>query len=560
VDVATDRHAGCTPNQFCRNPLHPGPCKGWKDALRRVAPGVPDLLDDMRRGAPARIPRARASRVSTPPTTRARRRPPPPIPPTLTPGHPDYRAVKAYTSDELKLMPSVPLQRLRDMAQAAHLAGASTRARQLDRHIGARETALATARKQLADAIARHGMTGRGRGSVAARIARLRQLADDLEHGQVALVAANDCGGEFCRAPLHPGPCKGWKQMLGMVAPGVPALLDRPTRRHVPAHAAIARPPARSVTRKPPVIHQSPAGHRTLSHLEFDDAMAKIRLARNRLLLTRAKTEQEKDSLRYLIKSDKDFLARRSAGYNWDSPFWSEPAGRVLDGPIDPAEMAAKIDTIVADVPEALQPDARKATELQAQFTPRAVMELSRIGKMQHWDSSQHDHAWAYYDGSAGRVIQLRPEWGYSPSSRADMEQRAVKMFTTNWWSRTDSGNALISVLSHEYGHHVHRRIKTYASHEQQTALMKVIDEQLGASGRIVKTFRQTGKMDDAIDDWLKFNPMGTRPSTYGMKSPHEFMAEVWHEYTTALRPRRFITAIGDIMRDISESTDLVAK
>lgn len=38
-------HAECQPGEFCRAPLHPGPCKGWKKRLRQIAPGVADALD-----------------------------------------------------------------------------------------------------------------------------------------------------------------------------------------------------------------------------------------------------------------------------------------------------------------------------------------------------------------------------------------------------------------------------------------------------------------------------------------------------------------------------------
>lgn len=41
VDAALELigHEGCTPETFCRNPLHPGPCKGWKKKLG----GVPEV-------------------------------------------------------------------------------------------------------------------------------------------------------------------------------------------------------------------------------------------------------------------------------------------------------------------------------------------------------------------------------------------------------------------------------------------------------------------------------------------------------------------------------------
>lgn len=35
-----DPHLDCNLNVFCRNPLHPGPCKGWKHSLKAIAPDV----------------------------------------------------------------------------------------------------------------------------------------------------------------------------------------------------------------------------------------------------------------------------------------------------------------------------------------------------------------------------------------------------------------------------------------------------------------------------------------------------------------------------------------
>ncbi len=52
VDVPTtfslyglDPHCGCNVAEFCRNPLHPGPCAGWKKTLKAVAPGVHDMIE-----------------------------------------------------------------------------------------------------------------------------------------------------------------------------------------------------------------------------------------------------------------------------------------------------------------------------------------------------------------------------------------------------------------------------------------------------------------------------------------------------------------------------------
>lgn len=38
-------HEGCSLTTFCKNPLHPGPCKGWRKKLGMEAPGVAKALD-----------------------------------------------------------------------------------------------------------------------------------------------------------------------------------------------------------------------------------------------------------------------------------------------------------------------------------------------------------------------------------------------------------------------------------------------------------------------------------------------------------------------------------
>lgn len=38
-------HADCWISHFCRNPLHPGPCKGWKKTLAKIAPGAYNALE-----------------------------------------------------------------------------------------------------------------------------------------------------------------------------------------------------------------------------------------------------------------------------------------------------------------------------------------------------------------------------------------------------------------------------------------------------------------------------------------------------------------------------------
>lgn len=41
-------HEDCGLTTFCRNPLHPGPCKGWKKTLAKVAPGALKIIEEER--------------------------------------------------------------------------------------------------------------------------------------------------------------------------------------------------------------------------------------------------------------------------------------------------------------------------------------------------------------------------------------------------------------------------------------------------------------------------------------------------------------------------------
>jgi len=66
-----------------------------------------------------------------------------------------------------------------------------------------------------------------------ALVASALHLTDNFAHALVAAIITDNwglhtqCGWTFCRAPLHPGPCKGWKHKLRQVAPGVYDALEK---------------------------------------------------------------------------------------------------------------------------------------------------------------------------------------------------------------------------------------------------------------------------------------------------------------------------------------------
>lgn len=59
--IAEIDHTLCDPSVFCRNPLHPGPCKGWKWALYGIAPAAYHAIEKARVG---KINERRAARVA----------------------------------------------------------------------------------------------------------------------------------------------------------------------------------------------------------------------------------------------------------------------------------------------------------------------------------------------------------------------------------------------------------------------------------------------------------------------------------------------------------------
>jgi hypothetical protein len=54
-------HSACELSTFCRNPLHPGPCKGWKKTLGHIAPGALNAIEKAHKEKTAARRAARAA-------------------------------------------------------------------------------------------------------------------------------------------------------------------------------------------------------------------------------------------------------------------------------------------------------------------------------------------------------------------------------------------------------------------------------------------------------------------------------------------------------------------
>lgn len=64
-----DAHAYCRPHEFCRTPLHPGPCKGWKRGGSKTPDGSTAKPAARSKAAPKATPAAKEPAASKPSTT-----------------------------------------------------------------------------------------------------------------------------------------------------------------------------------------------------------------------------------------------------------------------------------------------------------------------------------------------------------------------------------------------------------------------------------------------------------------------------------------------------------
>lgn len=239
--------------EFCLNPLHKGPCKktdtptykAVQPKLRKVPGAPPDITDQENRGkainAGLAEARQRAELLADQLGLRGKDRQ------GAAKAIGDYGRQLHARNTALQAA-----QRIHDQLQKAH---DRAQAQNLQAQLRAKLTNMRradAARKQLARELARqargrhHGGKGGGQPSAEAKqIMKSAGYALDLDEIEVpsmfapldpdlyALAAVPPeialygldphayCGlNEFCRNPLHPGPCKGWKHMLHSVAPG----------------------------------------------------------------------------------------------------------------------------------------------------------------------------------------------------------------------------------------------------------------------------------------------------------------------------------------------------
>jgi hypothetical protein len=266
-------------HEFCRAPLHPGPCKGWKAALeagrdhtvthhdlipairtRKARPAKPTPTP-----APAPATRARKVKAATSDAPEpdgvvlARQR-------QAEIDHHRARAEVLAEAEEWIANEGTQKSRARALEQIAHhhgvdgspdLAGVLVAAHALDTpHL---QTAIAKAAAKLGliktaaagDVTGYNGKQMRYLGRTPPRgtlvhiirpgyshtlrsgetVQVVHAVAEEASPEEIAARGASIAAAtmpsvhhEFCRAPLHPGPCKGWKGALDVAKSAAPAV------------------------------------------------------------------------------------------------------------------------------------------------------------------------------------------------------------------------------------------------------------------------------------------------------------------------------------------------
>ncbi len=99
---------------------------------------------------------------------------------------------------------------------------------------------------------------------------------------------------------------------------------------------------------------------------------------------------------------------------------------------------------------------------------------------------------------------------------------------------------------AHEFGHHMDYQVLRKAPSAVQEAFWGSVADALG--------LRRLGAFE-SVEDWVYTHRavITEKISEYGATDADEFLAEIWHEYSTNAHPRPHIKIIGDALRKISE-------
>jgi len=269
----------------------------------------------------------------------------------------------------------------------------------------------------------------------------------------------------------------------------------------------------------------------------------------------------ERANAEYLLDNARAVVDQKPGrtGYNWSSPTWDDPAASRILRPPTKAELEAQIDAgLSTALPAPMRREMGQELARQGDVTPRSMLEFRGITDPSTFHHTTHPNAYAYYDATFQQVT-FHPRW---VSDGTAIRTSYANDISTGWHPPT-SRSVLDATLAHEYGHHLtYRMFRETAA--VQRKMIQLIDDQLGMGGFLVREFRKNPDLEAVINDFLK-GPYGVgrvqrAVSRYAQKSAQEFFAEVWSEYTTSSNPRAQIQAIGDMMKLMAETSDVVLK
>lgn len=208
----------------------------------------------------------------------------------------------------------------------------------------------------------------------------------------------------------------------------------------------------------------------------------------------------------------------------------------------------------------------RSGLEHQIQFVPGSVARLGEIrgGTRASVYGTNFNKRYGPQTGAFYRdadfSINFSPSW---VSERAIIDE-SFERFTwsdgSSWFSRSEHGS-LFSTTSHEFGHHVEVMAgglngvgwSRQAAEQFVTVLKQEFPGLIGSpwlGNNAVVHYHE-------FDAWFQLNaPVFDRVvSQYGSKNIHEFIAEVWAEYTTGgSSARGFIVNIGEVLEELAEA------
>jgi hypothetical protein len=351
---------------------------------------------------------------------------------------------------------------------------------------------------------------------------------------------------------------------LGHTPPPAGRATPRPTPPPAPPPApAPALPPRATlgtpslpIPRPASTLRLEPVSRRELARIQGRRDVERLQAQLRRL----PADDPGRARIEFLLGDARERVAQQKpggGGYNWDSPYWDDPAAQRIAGAPTAADLREHLHGRLGSgrgVPADLRAELETELVRQSELTPRSILEFAGL---EDFDVAGHPNAYAYYR-SSGRQVAVHPRW---VTHRGDSD-RSVRADIAAGFHPPTGRSPLDSVVAHEYGHHLAYRLLRESPLARQRELVSLLDDTFAADGYLVRQFRANPDFAQVLDDYLRLYGTGRVDrlvSRYGRNSHQELLAEIWSEYSTmgdAARPH--IRAIGDMMRQMAEASEVI--